>query len=705
MTSRFTCCKHPETRAFLIFSGGLAVVLAAFLFVAVGLSSDQLPFPADADISDAVTSHWPNALFLRRAILDEHTFPLWRPLIMSGQPFAANPLNKVWYPFQWLVLLLPPTTHLNLLTWLHLLMGGMGAYGWGRASGLHALPAALTGTGYALAPRLIAAVGAGHLDLVYAAAWFPWLLWALARAIRPTPARHAVVTIGVLLALCFLADVRLSAYVFVLAAAYTAWRYTSMPDRREHRRQQASILAGGVLLAAGLTAIQWVPLLLYAPRLSRTTITVQDAAVHSLAPGQWVGLLIGDHGGGWEAMVYVGASILLLAGFALWQRPRQLWFWGAALLVIALWSMGDQFVVWSALARAIPPLRWWRVPPRAWLLAALILPYLAGWGLQLLTEMTSATRAVRLAAVGVLGGGMACAITSAVMLVPPLEWTAAAGLLALPLTALLGGVALTRRAPARTVMTLFVLLAASDLLWIDRTLVTARGEETWLDPYRELAAFLIDDGAVRVYSPSYSLPQPAAAYWTIAQFGGVDPFQMANYVTAAEAATGVTARGYSVTIPAFDTTDDSGDFRLANRSAIPDARRLGEWLVTHVVAAYPLRVDGLEWVATINGTYVYRNRYTPDVALDWDGPNRVTIDTAALVAAAPPHPLNAVATGQWDASPGDLPDQTPGLPGSHAGRRPTWTLTYRRDEIGWGLAVGALLASAGLWVNRRWSHA
>ncbi|HML21039.1 MAG TPA: hypothetical protein PKD09_05285, partial [Aggregatilinea sp.] len=145
----------------------LAASLAAFLLL-VGLDEHSLPFPPESEFSDAVTSHWPGALYLRQSILDDHAFPLWRPLIMSGQPFAANPLNKVWYPFQWLVLLIDPIAHLNLQLWLHLLLGGMGMWAWARRTGLHPWPAALAAVGAGFAPRLIAAAGAGHLDLVYA---------------------------------------------------------------------------------------------------------------------------------------------------------------------------------------------------------------------------------------------------------------------------------------------------------------------------------------------------------------------------------------------------------------------------------------------------------------------------------------------------------------------------------------------------------
>ncbi len=148
------------------------------------LNGRALPFPHNSAYSDAATSHWPDALFFQRTIRAGYV-PLWRPLIMSGQPFATNPLNKVWYPPQWLVIFLPPTVALNLLLWFHLTLAGVGMRAFGRALGLNVPIAALMGIAYALTPRLIGAAGAGHLDVVDAVAWFPWVLWAVAR-LTPT---------------------------------------------------------------------------------------------------------------------------------------------------------------------------------------------------------------------------------------------------------------------------------------------------------------------------------------------------------------------------------------------------------------------------------------------------------------------------------------------------------------------------------------
>ncbi|MBN1201594.1 MAG: hypothetical protein JXJ20_07040 [Anaerolineae bacterium] len=694
--SRFTCWIDPEARSSPIFLCALAVILAAFL-LGVGLGPDSLPFPPESDYSDVVTSHWPNALFLRRAVLDDHTWPLWRPLIMSGQPFAANPLNKVWYPPQWLVFILPPALHLNVLTWLHLLVAGAGAWTWSRATGLSGWAAGLAGFGYAFAPRLIASVGAGHLDLVYAAAWFPWLLWAVYRAVQPAPTHRSALWLALFAALCFLADVRLSAYTFVTAAVYALWLWFQARDlepRPAIRRIGPGLLLAA-LLAAGLTAVQWVPLLQMRADLSRSTITLDDVAAHSLAWGQWIGLLIGDHGGAWDTMVYVGISTLVLAVTALLLRPRALAFWGALVLIAGLYALGDQFILWPLLARLIPPIRWWRVPPRAWFVAALILPYLAGWGAQLLAGHPSKRQIARLGVVALLGGGLVCGLSSLIMLSPHLELTAILGIFALPAVALVMLLAIFGKLAPRALLILFALVVAVDVLWMDRTLIDGRDKNTWLEPYRELADYLDQVGAVRVYSPDYRLPQQAAAYWNIQQFDGVDPFQLRAYVDAAEAATGVKADGYSVTIPAYDNVEEN-DLASANRDAPISPALLGQWLVTHVLSAYEIEADGLELDTIINDVYIYRNACAPDITLDWDGPNRVTITAASTYTGS----LYAVAAGRWH----DHSGGSPGLPGTADGTRQTWTLRYDPSSIWTGLLIGSILvalASAGWWITSR----
>jgi len=123
---------------------------------------------------------------------------------------------------------------------------------------------------------------------------------------------------------------------------------------------------------------------------------------------------------------------------------------------------------------------------------------------------------------------------------------------------------------------------------------------------------------------------------------------------------------------------------------------LGQWLVSHVVAAFPLTARGLTLDARLGDVYVYHNAWSPDVALQWDGPNRVTVTANA----APSGTLFAVANGRWR----DQPDDPPGLPGPVGGTTRTWHFTYDWSEVWLSVGTSAIviaLAVVLLWRTTR----
>jgi len=142
-------------------------------------SLKSFPYPASgSQYSDLVISHYPNAVFLKEAITNWQDIPLWSPTILSGYPFAANPLSGLWYPLGWLMLLLPLPLGFNILVGLHLIWGGLGMYKLMNEEGLGHAAALFAGLAFALLPKFFAHYGAGHLTLLYAVPWTPWLLWS-----------------------------------------------------------------------------------------------------------------------------------------------------------------------------------------------------------------------------------------------------------------------------------------------------------------------------------------------------------------------------------------------------------------------------------------------------------------------------------------------------------------------------------------------
>lgn len=597
------------------------VALGALYLMMTGFLPGALPFVPGARFSDAVVTHWPSALYLRDSILQHQIFPIWRETIMAGQPFAANPLNKTAYPLQWLVLLLPPTLHLDVMIMLHLLLAGWGMWLWARLLGLPDEAAAVSALAYGFTPKLVGHVGAGHLDILYALAWWPWLMWSIRRGmIQPERPLVMVVRTSLFAALLLLADVRLSLFALSIAAAS---ELAGLIQSRQWKQIYWRVLI--VVPFFLLTAAVLAPLLAWQPYLSRGDLTPAGAGVFSLEWGHFIGLILPAHNGNFETQTYLGLPVLVLAFVALLAEPRKHAFWIALIVFAGLYALGAHGPLWPLLIQLEPGLLWFRVPSRAWFAVALVAALLAGYGMQhvLLTiEMIRAgTSGIRLKAMQLasLVGLWAVLIWgAAAWFFLPIPWTVALGIL------LWGGllgvillVALSGRLKPQIFAVALIGLTFTDLTWTGRNWLEWRSEDEWLMPHQALAERLINEEPDRIYSPTYSLEQPVAAAYHLRLFGGVDPFQLRGIVQAIAQGGGVASQEYSVVLPPLTGVESDDEIARANRRAELNTQLLAAWDVSHVVGAYPLEHERLRLVDTVNDIYIYANQdWTRDTSLD-----------------------------------------------------------------------------------------
>jgi len=588
---------------------GLLLALWVGFGLWVGFRLDGLPYIPDAHFSDSTISHWGAALFTRESAYAGQ-YPLWRETILGGAPFAANPLNKTAYPLQWLVLIFPPTVHLNLMIALHAALATYGMWRWARQYSLRPEAAAIAALGYALSPRVIAHLGAGHLDIYYAMAWFP--LWMVQLGGRSDHRWRDSLLLAAIGALACLADMRAFVFIGALGAAYALWN--ALIDRQAGR---LAVQAVAAIPFVGMICALIVPLWGWLPYLSRASLTVADVGQPAVSALGLAGLLLPPHGGDYETLVYVGLPIFVLAmiGFSTLRRRDQAFF-GGSVIIFALWAMGDNTPLWTTLATVIPGLTWFRVPGRAWLVISLIMPLLAGFGTQAIlnaaerwTPNTMPKRVFwwRLIAAAVGGTLTVCGLTLAftpILALPPAVGIALVvnglGIGAVLLWVLLG------RGRSQAVATALIALVFVDLTLTGSAWLEWRGFEDWLDPYIPLAQRLLDESPARIYSPSYALPQAPAELAKLRLFYGVDPFQLAGVVRGIEAASGIPIDGYSVVLPPLNV-EDEGLIAYANPSAVPNPTILAQWGVSHLIAANWIGVEGVSYVDTVGGVNIYRN--------------------------------------------------------------------------------------------------
>ncbi len=556
---------------------------------------NTFPYPsAQSEFSDITITHTPYTLFLRQAILTDHQIPLWNPAIFSGSPFFANPLSGLYYPPGWLALILPIPLGFNLLVLVHLLCGGLGVYKLLRQQGLHQQAAILGGLAFAALPKLFAHYGAGHLTLLYAIPWTPWLLWAEARsgeeAARPPWAQP-----GLILAITFLADVRWALLAGLLWLGFAI-----------QKRSAWGHLASQISLAGLLSAPLALPLLEFTRLATRASLSSGDVFTYSLPPERLLGLFIPDFGGFHEYTLYAGEFVLALALVTLAAksiRVRARFWWIVAGLSI-LFALGPATPFFAGLAW-LPGFNLLRVPSRALFLCGLSIAVLSAYALDGVLEALPAAerRPVNLAlvALAALTAGLAGLIAAASgRLAFNIAWGGGAVILA----AVWVGLGVNQRLSRQTWLILLFVFTMLDLGVFDRQAFAPRSVQAVQSEGLPAVSFLAQQpGVFRVYSPSYSLPQQTARQAGLEIADGVDPLQLSSYVAFMSTASGVPQPGYSVTMPPFATGDPAVD----NAAYHPNPQSLGLLKCAFYRLRFDLDDPNLKLLKTLNGTRIYQN--------------------------------------------------------------------------------------------------
>ena len=578
-------------------------------FVLIGLAilapilphfTDDLIYPARSDFSDLTITHWPAFAYLRDQVAATGQLPMWRTSILSGTPFASDPLSGWFYPPHWIVTIpaLPLSLAFNVLMLFHLSLAAVAMYvmmrGWnvGRAA---ALASAIA---YAAAPKIMAHMGVGHVTLVEAWAWLPFVIAALSK--------NKVMMAGAVLALCLLADSRMAIYAAVLAVTYILV-CDARRDRSAWLRLSGRIIIVVTVMLA-ISAVAWLPTLTLTGNTSRAALTPSDAGVLSLDPAYLLGVMIADRSGAAERTTYLGLVVLILALVSVTRIRRfSQGYWLIGVVIIgAIVALGVNTPLYNLLT-LVPGSTLLRVPARAWFVVAFAVAALAGFGLQVLLDWPGRiSRRTRLLAIGVsffalffgLIGSLSSGSTSMIAMA-----------IFVPTTCVLIMLRIQRRLTADRFVALTIGLMAIDLLtfaWsvyrpisIDQAFADGQLPAQWLADQAE---------PFRTYSPSYSIPQHVAQQHHLQLADGINPLQLARYVDYMQSATGIGPWSYSVTLPPFQNIKSDEDIRMANANVIPDARLLGALNVRYIVAAFPIDDPDLIERARFGATIIYEDR-------------------------------------------------------------------------------------------------
>jgi hypothetical protein len=555
--------------------------------------------------SDLTISHYPNALFLLDS-LQHGQFPLWSPTILGGYPFAADPLAGLWYLPGWLAYLFPLPLGFNLNILLHLLFSGVGMWMLLREFDLEPLACLAGAFAWELLPKTFAHFGAGHLTLVYAVAWTPWLIWAEQKY---SLGRKAFLS-GVILGIIALADVRWAAYAGSLWLAYSIWQ--GIFHGNQHTLAQKGLAWGRhacetALLSLMIAAPLIVPLIEYTQLSTRSAMQVSDNLALSLSPIYLFGLVAPYFQGYAEWTVYSGGTAVIALLWSLTQPSlrKKIGFWLVVMVGALFLALGSWIPLNDLIAR-LPGMDLLRVPSRFMLIfgfgAAVVLAHFVQanlrdaalgshfWG-NLLTFGIAVFSWIIVAGLWVIGGGPAWAYL----------WGAAILTMSVVLVGLRNAGKITQIGFQAAVVILILVdlgsVSLSNFVYHSASAVLSEGADV-------AGVIHTQPGVFRIYTPSNSIPQQTAIENKLEMVNGIDPLQLRSFAAFVQTASGIPGSSYSVTLPPFASADPSQD----NQGYTPDAERLGLLNVRFVAAGFPIQANGLALWKTVHGTYIYENQ-------------------------------------------------------------------------------------------------
>ncbi len=577
----------------------------------------DLIYPAHSSYSDLTITHWPAFAYIRDQWTATGQIPLWRTSILSGTPFAADPLSGLFYPPHWIAFIpcVPLALAFNLLMWLHISLAAATMYVLMRRWNVNRWAALTSALAYAVAPKIMAHLGVGHVTLVEAWAWLPLVIAALTPA--PIPDRSSVpagqgrgVWAGAALAMCLLADARMAVYALTLAVSYLLVVETTR-DRKNWLNVGATIVLL-VIVALALSAAAVFPAVTFTSNSVRASLSTSEAGVLSLDAAYVLGVVIADRSGAAERTTYFGLVVLALAiaGVKLnWkaQRRRVVWLLGVIAIGFVV-ALGTHTPLYDLITQ-LPGSTLLRVPARAWFVVTFAVAVLAGLGMDGLMNWTGRARhrstllAITIGLFAALFGLLGALTTRSASLF----WLAifAPAIIALIM------LRVQHRLSAQRFAQLAWLLIALDLITLAWTLYRPVSLAEAFADGQEPAHWLAEQpDRFRVYSPSYSVPQQVGQQYQLQLADGIDPLQLRRYVQFMQLASGVGEWGYSVTLPAFPGAQTDEDIRTALSHIKPNPALLGLLNVKYVDAAFPIDLPELIERARFGSTYVYENTQT-----------------------------------------------------------------------------------------------
>jgi len=312
--------------------------------------------------------------------------PFWSPYPWCGYPFLADPQVGAWYPLNWPFFLLGVSSRvLAAEHCLHALVAAFGAYFLALRLIRQRQAAVLAGLCYGLSGFFAGL--SSQTTIVQCAAWAPWLLLFLDRALESHPRRNLALA-GLAAGLMILAGhFQVCLYSFLALGLFAAVRAF---EQRRHWLAVMGLALAIPIIGAFVSAIATAPGLELATHSVRASYSALEhhegqvplAALTTLVYPDFYGVLSDDYTGPYDITQYYYYSGIVLVPLAiLGLSNRSVRRISLALVIPTVWySMGHAAGLYLLMAR-LPGFSSIRRPVHIWFVPILGLALMAAAGL------------------------------------------------------------------------------------------------------------------------------------------------------------------------------------------------------------------------------------------------------------------------------------------------------------------------------------
>ena len=179
--------------------------------------------------------------------------PFWNPYYFSGSPFIANAIVNIFYPATWLYTFLPLSTAYSAHVALHLAIAMIGMY-WLCRRWVPAVPAWGAGAVFGLSGFFTSRIWAGHMDVIAAASYMPWVFGTFWMAVKEGSGRRIIMA-GFVFGLQLLSGYQTMAFFTIQAVGFAL--LALLIEKKSARAIVRMALAGTI--GIGVAAVQILP--------------------------------------------------------------------------------------------------------------------------------------------------------------------------------------------------------------------------------------------------------------------------------------------------------------------------------------------------------------------------------------------------------------------------------------------------------------